>query len=277
MATYAIGDIQGCFKAFSCVLEQAAFDPAEDMLWVAGDLVNRGPDSLATLRYIKNLGDRARVVLGNHDLHMLAVAYGVKSAHPSDTLDEVINASDAEQLFDWLRQQPLLYHCPERNYAMMHAGLAPQWTLPQAQSLSQEVEQVLKGADFKSFLHHMYGDEPDCWSDDLHGWPRLRVITNYFTRMRLCDADGHLDLQHKLGPEGARNGFKPWFAHQHRQTRDVQILFGHWAALEGESDEDHVYALDTGCVWGGRLTMMRLEDHRLFSCSCEAAKLLNKF
>ena len=272
MATYAIGDIQGCFQAFMCVLEQAEFNPAEDHLWVAGDLVNRGPDSLSTLRYIKSLGDHAKVVLGNHDLHLLAVAYGIKKPHRSDTFDEIMQADDASELFDWLRQQPLLFHCPERNYLMVHAGLAPQWSIEQALALSQEVEQTLQGANFKDFLRHMYGNEPDCWHDDLTGWERLRVITNHFTRMRLCDAEGHLDLKHKHGLQDVRIGFKPWFAHTHRQTRDTQILFGHWAALEGESNEDHVFALDTGCVWGGRLTMMRLEDHRLFSCSCEATK-----
>lgn len=272
MATYAIGDIQGCFNAFTCVLDKAEFNPSQDYLWVAGDLVNRGPDSLSTLRYIKSLGDHAKVVLGNHDLHMLAVAYGIKPPHRKDTLDDVINAPDAEELFDWLRQQPLLYHCRERNYTMMHAGLAPQWSLDQALNLSREVESALQGPDFKDFLSNMYGDEPDHWSDDLSGWTRLRVITNHLTRMRLCDANGHLDLKHKHGLEDIRSGFKPWFAHSHRKTRNTQILFGHWAALEGESNEDHVYALDTACVWGGRLTMMRLEDHHLFSCSCETEK-----
>ena len=269
MATYAIGDIQGCFTQFRCVLDDAEFDPAQDTLWVAGDLVNRGPDSLSTLRYIKSLGNSAKVVLGNHDLHMLAVAYGIKGAHPSDTLDEVMNAPDAEELFTWLRQQPLLYYCAERNYALVHAGLAPQWSIDQALALNQEVETVLQGPDFKDFLFHMYGDEPDQWSDNLSGWERLRVITNHFTRMRLCDANDHLDLRHKHGLEDVRSGFKPWFAHTHRKTRHINILFGHWAALEGESNEDHVFALDTACVWGGRLTMMRLEDHRLFSCNCK--------
>lgn len=272
MATYAIGDIQGCFTAFSCLLKEAAFDPTRDTVWIAGDLVNRGPDSLSTLRFIKNLGDSAKVVLGNHDLHLLAVAYGIKSASPSDTLDEILNADDADELLTWLRHQSLLYYCPERNYALVHAGLAPQWSIEQALSLSQEVETVLQGPDFKGYLTNMYGDKPDHWQDNLTGWPRLRVITNYLTRMRLCDANDHLDLQHKSGLQNLRDGFKPWFAHSHRKTRHINILFGHWAALEGESNEDRVFALDTGCVWGRRLTMMRLEDHRLFSCSCETVK-----
>jgi bis(5'-nucleosyl)-tetraphosphatase (symmetrical) len=272
MATYAIGDIQGCFNAFRCLLQEASFDPAQDTLWVAGDMVNRGPDSLSTLRFIKSLGDSAVVVLGNHDLHLLAVAYGVKKASTSDTFDEIIAAADADELLTWLRQQPLLHYCPERNYALVHAGLAPQWSIKQALALSQEVESCLKGDNYHAFLTHMYGDEPDGWHDNLQNWDRLRVITNHLTRMRLCDADDHLDLQHKQGPKGAREGFKPWFAHQHRKTRDINILFGHWAALQGESNEDKVFALDTGCVWGGHLTMMRLEDHRLFSCHCEAIK-----
>ena len=205
-------------------------------------------------------------------MHLLAVAYGIKPASRNDTLDDIINAHDAEELLTWLRQQPLLYYCPKSNYALVHAGIAPQWDIQQALQLNLEVESALKGEHFKDFLKHMYGDNPDQWQDNLRGWERLRVITNHFTRMRLCDKNNHLDLHHKHGLKGISNGLKPWFSHPHRKTQDINILFGHWAALEGKSNEEGVFALDTGCVWGGRLTMMRLEDHRLFSCSCDTVK-----
>ena len=270
MATYVIGDIQGCFDALTCLLEQAAFDPERDYLWVAGDMVNRGPDSLATLRYLKQLGDHAVVVLGNHDLHLLAIACGAKRAGKKDTLEAVLAAPDRDELLTWLRFQPLLHVSKQHQAVLVHAGLPPTWTLSQAQLLAAEVEAVLRGPKYQDFLHHMYGDQPDRWRDKLTGWPRLRLITNYLTRMRLCAADGTLNLTHNSGLDSLPDGFQPWFAHPHRQTADNTILFGHWAALEGESNANHVIALDTGCVWGGRLTMLRLDDHRFFSCACPA-------
>ena len=269
MATYAIGDIQGCYDALMRVLDKASFDD-NDTLWVAGDLVNRGKQSLATLRFLQTLDQRAKIVLGNHDLHLLAVAYGVRKAGRSDTLDEILQAPDRDQLLDWLRHQPLLHYDTDLGYLMVHAGIPPQWSLKQAQSLANEVESALRSTQITSFLQQMYGDQPERWDNELESWLRLRVITNYLTRMRLCDAKGTLNLTHKTGITESPAGFKPWFAHQHRKTRDQRILFGHWAALEGESNEDRVYALDTGCVWGGRLTMMRLEDQRIFSCNCES-------
>lgn len=269
MATYAIGDIQGCYDTLLCLLEQAAFDHTRDSLWVAGDMVNRGPNSLDTLRFLKNLGDRATIVLGNHDLHLLAIAHGIKRPNRHDSIMDILNAPDRDELLEWLRQQPLLYFNPEQQYVLVHAGLAPQWDIDQALALAREVETALKGPDFKDYLYHMYGDEPDCWNENITGWPRLRLITNYLTRMRLCNSDGVLELTHHKGIQDAPPGFSPWFAHKNRKTHQLKILFGHWAALEGESNENHVFALDTGCVWGGRLTMMRLEDHQVFSCDCE--------
>lgn len=269
MATYAIGDIQGCFAPLICLLDQAGFDQQKDMLWVAGDMVNRGPKSLETLRFLKDLGDRAKVVLGNHDLHLLAIAEGIKRPHSNDSIMDILRAPDREELLNWLRHQSLLYYNPELDYVLVHAGLAPQWSIEQALALAAEVESVLWSPDYREFLYHMYGDEPNRWDDSIQGWPRLRLITNYFTRMRLCNEAGELELTHHQGIEGAPAGFSPWFSHKNRNTRHLKILFGHWAALEGESNEDHVFALDTGCVWGRKLTMMRLEDHRVFSCNCE--------
>lgn len=275
MSTYAIGDIQGCYEPLICLLEQAGFDRQQDTLWVAGDMVNRGPNSLETLRFLMGLGDRTKVVLGNHDLHMLAIAEGIKRPHSNDSINDILQAPDREELLTWVRRQPLLYYQPQGEYVLVHAGLAPQWDIRQALALAQEVQDVLGGPDYKEFLYQMYGNQPNRWDDALTGWPRLRLITNYLTRMRLCAEDGELELNHHQGVANAPAGYLPWFAHRHRKTRHLKILFGHWAALEGESNEDHVFALDTGCVWGRRLTMMRLEDHRIFSCECEQVLPIN--
>jgi len=268
MATYAIGDIQGCYDSLMCLLDRVNFDRSSDTLWVAGDLVNRGPNSLETLRFLKHLGEHTKIVLGNHDLHLLAIAEDIRRPHPKDSINDILAAPDRDELLTWLRQQPLLFYDPIRQYVLVHAGLAPQWSIEQALSLAQEVETALKGPDYKEFLCQMYGDQPNIWDDTLTGWPRLRLITNYFTRMRLCSERGELELTHHQGIENAPAGFGPWFAHKNRQTRHLNILFGHWAALEGESNQDRVFALDTGCVWGRKLTMMRLEDHQIFSCDC---------
>jgi bis(5'-nucleosyl)-tetraphosphatase (symmetrical) len=235
-------------------------------------MVNRGPNSLETLRYLKQLDDHAVVVLGNHDLHLLAIACGAKHAGKKDTLEAILEAPDRDELLTWLRFQPLLHVSKQHQAVLVHAGLPPAWTLPQAQLLAAEVEAVLRGPKYKQFLHHMYGNLPDRWQDELTGWPRLRLITNYLTRMRLCAADGTLNLTHNSGLDSLPEGFQPWFAHPHRLTAHNTILFGHWAALEGESNANQVIALDTGCVWGGRLTMLRLEDHRFFSCDCPVQK-----
>lgn len=266
MSTYVVGDLQGCLKPLHCLLEQVSFNPAQDRLWCTGDLVNRGPESLATLRYIHSLGDACVTVLGNHDLHLLAVAYGNASLKRNDTLQEILDAPDAEILLEWLRHRPLMHH--ENHFTLVHAGIAPQWSVAQALIYAREVEMALTGNHFTDFLCHMYGNQPDLWQDNLSGTDRLRTITNYLTRMRFCFADGRLDLGNKLGPEHAKPGTYPWFNTPKRIATKDNIIFGHWAALQGQANTPHVFALDTGCVWGGDLTLLRVEDEKLFSCQC---------
>ncbi|MBY4676068.1 symmetrical bis(5'-nucleosyl)-tetraphosphatase [Marinobacterium arenosum] len=270
MATYAIGDIQGCYDELLQLLEQFGFGD-DDRLWVAGDLVNRGPKSLETLRFLKSLGKRAKVVLGNHDLHLLAVHYGTTTAKRHDTLNAILQAPDRDELMDWLRSRKLLVYDKALNYCMVHAGIPPHWTLKQARKRAKEVEWVLRSKLACEYFKNMYGNQPDCWQPGLEGWDRLRVITNYLTRMRFCDADGRLDFSAKEGLESQPEGFLPWFR-QPREARDLQIIFGHWAALEGRADAEHVYALDTGCVWGNALTAMRLEDKAMFSLPCQGSR-----
>ena len=268
MATYAIGDIQGCLDPLQCLLKKIAFDPAKDKLWLAGDLINRGPETLATLRYLYKLRDSITVVLGNHDLHFIAVYYGLRKQSKHDTLGELLMAPDRADLVYWLRHQKLVHHDPLPGYAIVHAGIPPQWSLRDALARSREVEAVLQSDHPEDFLAGMYGNTPAIWSDHLTGVERLRVITNYFTRMRFCNAQGELELQAKENVDAAPAGFAPWFSFVQRKTRDEKIIFGHWAALEGKVSFPNVFALDTGCVWGGSLTAMRLEDGMRFSCNC---------
>ena len=270
MANWAIGDVQGCWDPLARLLEQCAFDPATDRLWFVGDLVNRGPDSLRVLRFVHGLGSRAITVLGNHDLHLLAVAEGVRRASRKDSLQEIFEAEDRDTLLDWLRSLPLAYREPGFPHLMVHAGVPPQWSAEDTLARAAEVEAALRGPGRGEFMRHMYGDHPDRWDDSLAGSERLRVITNYLTRMRFCRSDGTLDLDNKSPPEGASEGFLPWFRHADRRAADTPILFGHWAALEGRAETPNVHALDTGCVWGGSLSAMRLEDGRMISCRCGA-------
>ncbi|UTW14231.1 symmetrical bis(5'-nucleosyl)-tetraphosphatase [Marinobacterium rhizophilum] len=268
MATYAIGDIQGCFDQLQSLLECVGFGDS-DQLWLAGDLVNRGPKSLETLRFVRSLGSRARVVLGNHDLHLLAIHYGITQPRRSDTLGPILEAPDRDELMQWLMQQPLLVHDAQLDYVMVHAGIPPDWSLKQARNRAREVETVLQGPDAKTFFQHMYGNTPDRWSKELEGWDRLRVITNYLTRMRFCDDRGRLDFAAKGGLETQPSGFLPWYSHP-RRASEARIIFGHWAALEGGLQHPKLFSLDTGCVWGNRLTAMRLEDQRYYACDCSA-------
>ncbi|MEX0739847.1 MAG: symmetrical bis(5'-nucleosyl)-tetraphosphatase [Pseudohongiella sp.] len=273
MATYAIGDIQGCYKSLRKLLKAVAFQPGADELWCVGDLINRGPKSLDTLRYLRDIGDAATVVLGNHDLHFLALYYECTpdSINGKHTLDELLAAPDCGELAEWLRQKPLTHYDSVlgtqgiHNYLMVHAGVPPQWDLHKTLTLSAEVETALRGPDFRKLLNKMYGNKPLRWKDSLSGRKRLRMITNYLTRMRFCDARGKLDLLIKEGVNEAPEGFRPWFEFETITDSQTSILFGHWAALQGVTLRDRVYALDTGCVWGRELTMMRLEDHKLFS------------
>ena len=269
MTRYAVGDLQGCFTPLRRLLDRVAFEPGCDQLWAVGDLINRGPQSLQCLRLFVELGDSARVVLGNHDLHLLAVAHGARPLKRGDTLQEILNAPDCADLLDWLRRQPLLYQDPSGDYTMVHAGLAPQWSIPRARELAAEVAEALRGPGLHDFLHGMYGDQPDRWRDDLEGIPRLRVITNYLTRIRFCDRDGAMDLKNKAAPGNARPGFMPWFDVPGRQSAGAPLIFGHWATLLGRAQRDDVFALDTGCVWGNALTLMNLETRQYLQCDCK--------
>lgn len=269
MATYAVGDLQGCLKPLQCLLQRVAFDPAKDRLWLVGDLVNRGPESLATLRFLYQMRNALTCVLGNHDLHLLAVASNIERLKKSDTLQEVLDATDRAELLDWLRRQKLLHYDAERDIVLVHAGIPPQWSLHKALRRAAEVEEaLLDDARFPLFLDGMYGNEPAKWDKDLHGVTRLRVITNYFTRMRFCTADGTLDLKSKEGVGSAPPGYAPWFSYKQRKTRGQKIIFGHWAALEGRCEEPGLFALDTGCVWGGAMTLLNIDSGERHRCDC---------
>lgn len=261
MATYAIGDLQGCHRQFMTLLDRLRFDPAHDRLWLVGDLVNRGGGSLECLREVRDLGDAAVTVLGNHDLHLLALAQrpnALERANP--TLKPILQAPDREPLLEWLRHRPLLHGDGGLGWTMVHAGLPPQWDLPFARERAAEVERALRGPDYPEFFRHMYGNEPGRWCDDLQGWGRLRLIVNCFTRMRFCHADGSLDQDYKGPIEDAPAGLTPWFALPDRATRGERIVFGHWSALGRIAWPEHnVWGTDTGCVWGGKLTALRLD------------------
>lgn len=265
MSTYAIGDIQGCFTELQNLLNVISFNSQSDTLWFTGDLVNRGSQSLETLRFIKSLGDKHISVLGNHDLHLIARAYGSQKQYERDTLDAILSAPDRDELIDWLQKRPLFYYDAQLGFALAHAGVAPYWTASKAKQLALEVEAVLQCDKPADFLLHMYGNQPDQWRDDLSGIDRLRCITNYFTRMRFCHADGRLELTYKGTIENKPADLMPWFDVPNRSNADLQIIFGHWAALGGKADVANVYPLDTGCVWGHQLTAMRLEDKKYFS------------
>ena len=231
MATYAIGDIQGCFEQLLRLLDRLRFDPARDRLWFVGDLVNRGPDSPNTLRFVRGLGNRALTVLGNHDLHLLALAAGESKREKKSNLDAVLQAPDRDELLHWLRHRPLMHFDARKNFALLHAGLPPQWDLLDALSCAQEVEAMLQGCDYADFLRAMYGNEPARWSASLSGMDRLRFITNCFTRLRYCDAGGTLALKEKAAPGMQASGVVPWFALPERASRNTRIIFGHWSTL----------------------------------------------
>ena len=261
MATYAIGDVQGCFAELRALLDLVAFDPSRDRLWLVGDLVNRGPASLEVLRFARGLGESALAVLGNHDFHLLNVAAGNVHPHRHDTLQAVLEAPDRDELLDWLARRPLVVR--EGDWLMVHAGLLPTWTAQRAVELSAEVEASLSGASRRDFLRHLYGNEPARWSESLQGWDRLRVIVNACTRLRFIAADGRMEFREKRGPEHTPPGFLPWFEVPGRAWPGVSVVCGHWSTLDLYATEE-VVMLDTGCVWGRSLSAMRLEDRRLF-------------
>jgi bis(5'-nucleosyl)-tetraphosphatase (symmetrical) len=269
MSTYAIGDLQGCYAELQDLLNKINFDENNDHLWFVGDLINRGPASLQTLRFVKSLGDSAKVTLGNHDLHLLAVANNVRKPHRKDTLDEILNADDADELIEWIRHLALLVTDPDLGFTMVHAGFPPQWTLGQAKELAHETETLLQGHQFNDFIHHMYGNEPDTWSDDLKDNDRHRFIINAFTRVRYIDENGKLNIKVSSAPGTQDESLTPWYALPTRKTKDDKIIFGHWSTVHLGIEQDfkqyNVYPLDTGCLWGGTMTAMRLEDEELFS------------
>lgn len=269
MTVYAVGDIQGCLKPLQCLLQEVDFNPSRDTLWAAGDLVNRGPSSLETLRFLDNLGNACLSVLGNHDLHLLAVAYDVKRLRKSDTLRPILEAPDRERLLRNLRERPLAHLDVARGIIMTHAGIPPIWSPEETVSFAAEVEAVLRcDEQLPWFLDEMYGNEPARWHPDLDGTRRLRVITNYLTRMRFCSADGTLDLKAKEAADRAPKGFSPWFTLP-RRAPEIRVIFGHWAALEGKVDVPGIHALDTGCVWGNSLTLMNVDTGEKYQCDCD--------
>ena len=271
MATYLIGDIQGCCTALQRLLTTLDFSPSRDHVVLLGDLVNRGPDSLGTLRLLQKLGPAATCLLGNHDLHLLAVAHGIRPASRGDSVADVLGAPDREALLEWLRHQRMAVYT--EGWLMVHAGVVPQWDLPLTLALAAEVEAVLRGPDLPAFLRTMYGNEPDRWKESLSGPARLRFIVNVLTRIRFCDAQGRLDFKTKSGAEGTHAGFTPWFDAPARRTAATPIAFGHWSTL-GLINRPDLLSLDTGCVWGGHLSAMRVDGGRreLVQVTCEQAQ-----
>jgi bis(5'-nucleosyl)-tetraphosphatase (symmetrical) len=268
MATYAIGDVQGCFTQLNRLVDRIDFDAKTDRLWFVGDLVNRGPASLAVLRFIKNLGSKAQVVLGNHDLFMLAVAEGILPIRRKDTIQDVLAAEDRSELMEWIRRQPL--HHREGPFLMIHAGILPQWTIDEAVSLAREVESVLSGPNYRAFLEALFSGLTPRWDTALNGTERLASIARVLTRLRTCTLAG--DLSGFSGPpEQAPAGYLPWFRHPHRRRADITIVCGHWAAL-GLHVEPTLLAIDSGCIWGKQLTAIRLEDRRIFQVDCTGGR-----
>jgi bis(5'-nucleosyl)-tetraphosphatase (symmetrical) len=261
MATYAIGDVQGCFDELQALLKKCDYRKKTDRLWFVGDLVNRGPKSLEVLRFVRDLGAGAVVVLGNHDLHLVTQHEGFERKRKDDTFDDVLEANDASELVEWLRTRPMMHAA--QGYAMVHAGLLPQWSIDKALALGKEVETALRAADYRQFLKHMYGSKPEEWSDSLTGWDRLRVIVNSMTRMRYCTRQGRMEF-HAKGAEPPA-GYLAWY--ETRPPNEAPIVFGHWSQL-GLRLDPRVTCLDTGCVWGGSLSALRLEDRELYQVAC---------
>lgn len=266
MSVYVIGDVQGCYQPLRRLLDALRFEPATDQLWFAGDLVNRGPDSLQTLRLVKSLGPAAVTVLGNHDLHLLARSVGGRAGR-LDSLDELLAAPDAGELLHWLRHRPLLHEAS--GWALAHAGIAPCWTLPEARDAARKAEAVLQGSGHVEFLRHMYGDEPRRWSAGLSTRDALRFTINAYTRMRYCEPDGALEFKHKGAPHSTPLALRPWFALADRKPLEAEVIFGHWSTLgQVHWPAAYVWGLDTGAVWGGKLTALNLDSRELVSVDC---------
>ena len=269
MATYAIGDIQGCYDEFSGLLELLSFDAANDRLWLLGDLINRGTDNLGVIRLVRSLGAAVSIVLGNHDLHFLAIYYGGHAPQRADTFHDVLAAQDVEDIAYWYRHQAILVCDRTLGYVMAHAGIPHIWNVDKAAELALELEAVIRGDRHREYFEAMYGNEPDHWSEDLQGMDRWRSITNYFTRMRLMDKEGVLDFSHKGALQDAPAELTPWFDMRQTRPLDLKLLFGHWAALEGHTGHADIFALDTGCVWGRELTALCLETGQITTISAQ--------
>ena len=265
METFAIGDLQGCAADLELLLEHIDQQSPNARLIFVGDLVNRGPASLRTLRMVRTLGERARTVLGNHDLHLLAIACGARARGRMDTMQEILNAPDCDDLLTWLRQQPLALL--EQDHLIVHAGVLPQWTAAQVMALSDEVTAQLRGPHWQDFLRTMYGNTPLGWNDALQGEERMRCIVNGLTRLRFCTADGDMEFDTKEGPGNPPAGYLPWFDVPARKTSDVTVVFGHWSTL-GLIQRPRLLGIDSGCVWGGKLTAVCLKDRRLVQVQC---------
>lgn len=262
MTTFAIGDVQGCYRSLQKLLKKVKFDPDKDRLWFAGDLINRGPESLRTLHFIRSLGKSALTVLGNHDLHALAIYYGGMPAKSKDTLQALFSAADAPKLLAWLRKQPLAHYDKERKILLAHAGIPPSWKITEAMDYAGEVETVIQSGQAAKYFSRMYGNRPDIWDPKLKGYERLRVITNHLTRMRFIDKNGRLDLKAKQGIDSAPEGFDAWF--NYSRPDKVTVLFGHWAAIQGVTGKKRFIALDTGCVWGCRLRAYDVDNKKIY-------------
>ncbi len=263
MATYAIGDVQGCYDELKALLTKVHFNADKDQLWFCGDLINRGPESLKTLKFIHSLRENSHVVLGNHDLHLLATSFHHHRPGKKDTIQDILDATDSHELLEWLRFLPLVHYDEKLELMMLHAGTHPNWDVNKILKLAKEVESLLQAPEHVDFYKHMYGDKPQNWSEALSGWNRYRFITNIFTRLRYCDIHGRPALNAKGAPGTQSSGLMPWFEHPERLSRHQKIIFGHWSTLPeaGNTATHNTYPLDSGCLWGGKLTAMRIDDH----------------
>ena len=279
MATYAIGDLQGCFDELMDMLNEINFDPANDRIWFAGDLINRGPKSLECLEFVFQNNSHVKTVLGNHDLHLMAIVEKVRKPHANDTFDEILASGQLQKYLDWYRKQPLLIHDKDLGFLLTHAGLPPQWSVKQSIELANETSDLLNSKQFYDFIQVIYGNNPDMWNEKLNGFDRYRYIINCFTRMRYCNHNGKLEFKNKGAPGTQSKNLIPWYKHPDRKTKKQKIIFGHWSTVTLGNDQNftkwNVYPLDTGCLWGGRLTALRLEDEKWFSVPSRQKKCID--
>ena len=269
MAVYAIGDIQGCYDEFRGLLSKISFNPTHDRLWLVGDLVNRGPQSLQTLEYVHSLGEAAICVLGNHDIHLIACYTGVQNCKAKSSLKPILESPNAKQLIDWMRHRPMAHYDKELNYLMVHAGVIPQWDLETTLQCAHEVEEALRSDDYEVLIQNLYGDKPNLWDPQLADWDRLRIITNVLTRIRYCEKDGVMNFEHKGPPGSQPQKLSPWFELEDRKSKATRIIFGHWSSL-GLNINNNTIATDSGCLWGGQLSAVRIdcEHPELYSVDC---------